>query len=296
MRSFSQKQKGAMLVEFLVVASSVLISLFILTPYLAKITDLRHKNEQAAQYSSWQRTVHYSGNTDLNEDAIKKSAQQRVFNNANALISTEDIGAFKADSFHYFVDSKTGKPKYVTLLGARGDNNNFLSIQSKAEPDDDLTSAFTSGTKLATKTTTFQPEKNFKKDSYYKTTSNLFVKQPSWMDAFTQDTQTMTTQKTILVDGWGVKGKDKNKSIVNTLQPIIFNQEGDFDLKKGLKIYVEVYNVLADALKIITIDSLDIDDDLDELDFDHVDTDLLLTPDGYKNDKGKTIGEQLGTY
>lgn len=56
-RIYNDKQNGQAMTEFAVVASLVLIPLFLLVPILGKQIDINHKTIQAARYEAWEYTV-----------------------------------------------------------------------------------------------------------------------------------------------------------------------------------------------------------------------------------------------
>lgn len=56
-------QRGQAMVEVLIVASMVLVPLFLALPTLAKYLDLRSHAVQAARYAAWERTVYFGGDS-----------------------------------------------------------------------------------------------------------------------------------------------------------------------------------------------------------------------------------------
>ncbi len=327
-----RKQQGAMLVEFLVVASSVLISLFILIPILAKITDVRHKTEQAAQYASWERSVWYGEKIGGEKSRLDLSleAEQRVFTAPNTLINSKKNKG-EIDSFHYFVDSKSGTAIYSKILGKRGSTQSALKITDESDKEQHDINLFESaldfkssalkavGIKLpsaiSSKGVTDLTSWKVGKNGYFNNTISMDVKQPSWFSAFSDDSITMNTQKSLLVDGWGTGGRKHNKEQVEKMQAKAYSGNekelsedlsfsvtvaeipfyGDIDIdvdlsiggfyspKKVIKKYRTIYRNLPEIGR-----------DLDDLDIDYIDTDELLH--GHTDNQGKTIGHQLGTY
>ncbi|CAN5714573.1 hypothetical protein BH11PSE12_BH11PSE12_33780 [soil metagenome] len=57
------KARGQAMVELVIVASLVLVPLFLAIPLLGKYLDMRSTAVQAARYAAWERTVWYGGNS-----------------------------------------------------------------------------------------------------------------------------------------------------------------------------------------------------------------------------------------
>lgn len=268
------RQKGAVWVEFLVASSTLLIGLFILIPTLAKYMDIRHKTEQAAQYSIWERSVWYNaidndGASRKSEVALIKDAKQRVLADGDALVySGQSSDPIKIDSFHNFIDSKFGTPKYTSLLGKRGEVAEKSMIGGLIKDNQNQPGKDVFDTALTISTAGLQTKvKNvINQKGYYQNNVKLAVKQPSWFPEFTQDSITMTTGKALLVDGWGGGGSEHNKKQVNKLQPRLFT-DNPF-AKPMLETYKKAFSL---APRIAN--------DLKKLDFDHVDSSQLLNPD-----------------
>lgn len=90
-------QHGSILVEFLVVASAVLVPMAILMPILFKYIENRQYVEQAARYAAWERTAYYLSAPDRlpsstpvkDAAAIQREVDNRILADGRAPIRRE---------------------------------------------------------------------------------------------------------------------------------------------------------------------------------------------------------------
>jgi len=304
----NRRQKGVVWVEFLVVSSTILISLFILIPVLAKYMDIRHKTEQSAQYVVWESSVWHNGRgkTGAKSDVrLLGEAQQRILADGDTLVYTgQENNNLKVDSLHYFVDSKSGSQNYTTLIGARGSSaRNAMTIGVYSEADQpeigkiktavDAVSKTAALAKIvqygggleekvmyATGVATLDGSKVMNEKGYYIVDNlSLEVKSPSWMSAFSSgaDTMKMTTSKSLLVDGWGAGGRDDVKEEVNKLQPA----------RPVMRLASKAYQYIF-TNPIVSI--LNLSEDLDMMDYDESGNDFYINSDELLDEEQLGVG------
>ena len=96
-----QAQRGAVLMEFVVITGLVLVPLFIGLIFIGKYTDNAQKIEVAARYSAWERTAWYQklpkslkkANKNINTE---KSATELGFELQNRVFSKRDSAIYLA--------------------------------------------------------------------------------------------------------------------------------------------------------------------------------------------------------
>lgn len=273
-----QAQKGAVSAEFLVVASTVLVSMFLLIPILAKYSDLKHKTEQAAQYASWERTVWNNGSAKKSQQELENEAHQRILADSNTPIFSQqnkkEENLKNIDTFHYFMDSNQSPSTYSSLFTS----NNQQLLTLKEEDTDQPGLASVRGAFGAVGTLLFKDiDLAVNMGGYYKSDLSMGVKQPAWLDAFSTETLTMQTKKAILVDGWDAGGNERLKKKVNGLQ-----SPASGGLKLVINGYKKGFLALTSPLRTIGVD---IGGEIEKLDFDGaINTEELYDPD------------QLGTF
>lgn len=83
--------KGQGMVGLAVASVFVLVPMAIGIPYMAKVSDARHKLYEASRYSAWERTVYYRAGASYNrktDDAVMREINRRVFGLANEPVDT----------------------------------------------------------------------------------------------------------------------------------------------------------------------------------------------------------------
>ncbi len=260
----NNKQQGAVWVEFLVVASFVLISLFTLIPILAKITDIRHKTEQSAQYAVWERSVGYQAQEKVS-DTLKDEARHRVLADGNALVFTgQSTENMETDKFHYFLDGRSNTQNYTSLLGSRvstPDQALMLSVTNSKQPKIGLINGVFDASTLSLQT---KVKALINPDGYYHSNAQIVVKNPSWISAFTSNTTIMNASKSLLVDGWGAGGVDHNKEQVRKLQPRGFDNIAIKGLLEGYRNTMKNVPVISGKVGDLDFDVINSDKLLDE--------------------------------
>ncbi len=275
----SSKQRGAVWVEFLVGSSAVLVSLFLLIPMLAKFSDIKQKTEQVAQYASWERTV-WNGDVAIkSKEKIMNESQHRVLADGDGLIFSG--GSASIDSFHYFTNQINSPSQYETLLIPDGSGSDQFISMTESNSDQPGLGKFKTANSMVSIQTDVKKVINY--GGYYKNQAGIKIKQPSWLDAFTDNEMKLSTGKSILVDGWDTGGASRNKKDINNLQSNITKPIKDIFMG-----FVSGLNGIDAPLSSIGIN---IFSDIAELDFDHVNTDKIYNP--HEGDQNK---DRLGVY
>lgn len=67
-----QSSRGQAMAEFVVMTAGCVLLLFVLVPFVAKMSDMAYKSQETARYTAWERTVWYSptGGKDTNPSQI----------------------------------------------------------------------------------------------------------------------------------------------------------------------------------------------------------------------------------
>jgi hypothetical protein len=98
---------GQAMTETLIIASTILVPLFLLIPLLGKLIDIKHSSIQAARYEAWEFTVWYADDRqtsdgfqnikkqDLDEPVksvamVKQESQRRFFSDPSIPIAIDD--------------------------------------------------------------------------------------------------------------------------------------------------------------------------------------------------------------
>jgi len=90
-RSIKKYNKGQGMVGLAVASVFVLVPMAIGIPYMAKVSDARHKLYEASRYSAWERTVYYRAGASYNrktDAAVMREINRRVFGLANESVDT----------------------------------------------------------------------------------------------------------------------------------------------------------------------------------------------------------------
>ncbi|MGI2171406.1 hypothetical protein ACROAE_14650 [Shewanella sp. MF05960] len=126
------EQKGQALVEGAIALTFVIIPLLILLPYMSKMTEVQHRVSEAAQYTSWERTVwknsrpsllpnnssHHSAIMPENDIAMR--IPWRFYQKNGLLISSENRNEWDWDeNIHPLLKSQTTR---------NSSNDNLLSL------------------------------------------------------------------------------------------------------------------------------------------------------------------------
>lgn len=125
-------EKGQALVEGSIALSFVIVPLLLLLPYMSKMTEVQHRVSEAAQYTSWERTVWKDSRPSLlpnngshhsalmQEGALAMSVPWRFYQKNGLLISSENRNEWDWDeNVHPLLKSQTTQ---------NSSNDNLLSL------------------------------------------------------------------------------------------------------------------------------------------------------------------------
>lgn len=98
-----RRSRGQAMTETVIVASFVLIPLFLLIPFVGKLIDIRHTTIEAARYEAWEWTVWYADNGETpigfthsqpvkSENAVEQETRRRFFSRPGLPIRSTDSG------------------------------------------------------------------------------------------------------------------------------------------------------------------------------------------------------------
>jgi hypothetical protein len=280
-----RNQNGAVWVEFLVAASTVLLSMFFLIPMLGKYMDIRHSTESAARYSAWERTVWHgsvgeydSSNTQQKLSShIENESNHRVLGSGNTLIYGEqkndsDQQNMNVDSMHYFNNHNT--EQYEELLKTKSNTADtskqyFSLIENQTEAPgfsaiDTIFGLY--GWMMDGGFSSLEDK------GYYTETVSTSAKTPTWMGEsqyienstpFVNDVMSFTASNSILVDGWGAGGSDDNIERVRDMKAKFQEDSLDFDVE-AMKFPYIFFRPFVEELWDIDVDKIDDELLLDE--------------------------------
>ncbi|WP_426360250.1 hypothetical protein ACPUVO_08570 [Pseudocolwellia sp. HL-MZ19] len=221
-------QKGAVLAEFIVIVSLVVIPLYIGLTLIAKYTDNAQKVELAARYSAWERTVWYQNlpssladadneiNTVKSATEIGYELENRVFSNREASVyiaqqSDEVNEKGNSMSKSYWLDN-SGKSIsiYKSHLeseeGGESDENSQEFIQVTDGQENKMygytSSILDSLFSFVGGLTGFDVDMK----GAMSTTVNLTLIQPEFLKEYITSDMEISRSQTILADGWNAAG------------------------------------------------------------------------------------------
>lgn len=210
------KQKGAVLAEFVVIISLVLVPLFIGLTFIAKYTDNAQKIEVAARYSAWERTVWYQKipeslkkadskiKTEKSAEEIAFELENRVFANRNSAIylaqQTDKVNETDDPMSESFWLDNSGKA--ISLYK----KNNKMVIQV-ADGKQAKMYGYSSGL-LGKFFGAIGGLTGFDIDmgGAMTTTVNQTLVQPEFLKEYITSDMTISRSQTILADGWNAAG------------------------------------------------------------------------------------------
>lgn len=163
MNSRTNRQSGAMLVEFAVVAGAVLVPLLLLTSLLGKQIDAKHRYEQGLRYAAFERTTWLERNprdipnrggrplATKSAQEIATEVQMRVFADRNVLVRSDH----RNGNINEVMDPMLMRPIAVRLnnqtsayqpwLVDRANNNNRPRYGGLTQPNQQLPGAVAGG-------------------------------------------------------------------------------------------------------------------------------------------------------
>lgn len=126
--TYLNKQLGQAMTEFVVSVSFVFLGLFVIIPMFGKVMDMQAKNQQAARYVVWERTVWFDQGDEPDESVQSIDIWESV-----ATRNDEEIVQSMENRF--FNGSRPGKLKPITAddtVGVSGQINPMWTyVQSK---------------------------------------------------------------------------------------------------------------------------------------------------------------------
>jgi len=239
-------QKGAVVVEFVVIVGFVLVPLIIGLMFIGKYIDTAQKMEVAGRYSSWERTVWYQDvPKTLKDMGIDTSKTVVQINNEleNRVFSEKNTGIYLAQnndkvneteevmSQSYWVD---GSGKSISLY--KHDKNSFITTnEGKEAKMYGYTSGLLDGLfTLLKKVGGFDIDLTGAKSS----TVKLTLVKPKFLEGMWTGDIIVSRSQTILADGWNAAGPTQAKS-----------RTAGLVLTKGLDL--SVFNTFRDIISIL---------------------------------------------
>lgn len=234
MTRIKRHQEGAVWVEFLVAASTVLLSLFFLIPMMEKYIDIRHSTEKAARYSAWERTVwhgsvgEYGSSSKRNKTSsdIENEVNHRILGSGGSLIynaqgSTGELSNLQLDPFLAYNNLSTSNYEKLLVESGSGTNKYLVLTKDNESVVPGGTSALNSG--LDAFGVILDGGVPVERKGYYTEEVSIEAKVPTWIkefDVFANGKIGFTSSNSILVDGWEAGGIEDNKKKVRAMKPI----------------------------------------------------------------------------
>lgn len=123
-QSFVSKQRGQVLVEFVITAVLVLLPCFMMTALLGKYLEAKQKTEVAARYAAWERTVWRKSapgwspvNVVKSDEVIRAEVQTRTLATRQQRVSSDAVQAMSRFEMDPLLNSNhLQQPGYEPLL------------------------------------------------------------------------------------------------------------------------------------------------------------------------------------
>ncbi len=230
------RQRGAVVAEFIIITGMVLIPLMMGIMYIGKSVENKQKMEIASRYSGWERTVWYEKVPDSLVEAAKDINQQidteksgkqigyeiesRIFANQNAgiyIAQNENKTNETADEMtqSFWFDNSGGR---VSIYKADENNKQSFIGGNLSQKD----TAYGMSADIVNRAfAAFQALGNFDLNlsGAYTSTVNLTLKQPDFLKDVLGDDLKISKSYTILTDGWNAAGPAHAKRRVRGLVP-----------------------------------------------------------------------------
>lgn len=128
-------QRGQAITEFIVVAVTVLIPLFLIIPVVAKLISMKQDVELGARYAAWERTVWYRDGADAGKDdsEVARQIDERVFAPAAAVIRSSAVDDPALDPFMTLNRQVAGRMQ--ALPKDDGDERYASQVSDETEPE-----------------------------------------------------------------------------------------------------------------------------------------------------------------
>ncbi|MDG9924870.1 MULTISPECIES: hypothetical protein [unclassified Pseudomonas] len=221
--------------EFIVMASGVLLILFLVVPMLAKLLDMSFQTQQMARYMAWERTVWYDNGDQPSEttepgndiavrsdSAIDGSAQKRLltFTSSPEILSASDVSGVPAGTQHALWRWSSGGQ----MLNGGGLTGNSLNPEETPSFAYDVLGVYNEGMGLLTEPLTMigvggGADGNFlqvahPQDNYFtpSVSASVNLANTGLESSALPDSLTITAKSAILADGWNAQGEHHFKS------------------------------------------------------------------------------------
>lgn len=275
-------QKGAVGVEFLIVSSTLLLSMFYLIPMLGKYMDIRHMTEEAARYGVWERTVwngkvgEYNGVTSLKSAAqIQNEITHRVLGDGLVYAQQSEaaeLSKFKLGSFHNYSNVLNGTYDKLVIKNNDGGYVSFSEVGINQVAPSKGSNVVDKG--LHAVGVFLERVTPLNTKGYYTNQTSIDANIPLWFDSFKSDAFSskklaFNASNSILVDAWGAGGVEDNKDKVRAMRAVGVNKSLEFELSTLRAGFLPYYWF---SKEIRGKDSLG----NDKFDIDKVDVELLL--------------------
>ena len=246
-RQRSLRQRGQALTEFIIVATMLLVPLYLLIPVLGKYLDMKASAVVGARYVAWERTIYFGGSTasetwpgnDKSDTAIHNDMRQRVF--------AQGTGIAAADSTASNWGSKGYKNGWKNRNGT-GMLPNYSSVSQT------LAQEKTPGlanevirvlVKVANALGPFELEMKGLHVAEVGVTANTQAIAFSWDNnaakSFKPGPLTFSDKNAILVNTWSAKGRDHVKSQTQGLTPTgVFQTTAGQVILTALKVVIGI--------------------------------------------------------
>lgn len=141
------RQRGQALTEFVVVALTLLIPLFLIIPVVAKLISMKQDVEIAARYAAWERTVWFQNGSrpDLqgfggtissrSDAAVSREIDTRIFSSDMQQIVSDDDPDYRLDSFMRLNRVVGGELQALPKASPSSSGPDHYAQQSSAEAE-----------------------------------------------------------------------------------------------------------------------------------------------------------------
>ncbi len=251
-----KQQRGAALVELVVVVSGLLGSLLLLTSLLGKQIDAKHDYEQALRYAAWERTVWMERrNGAVPNGPVKSNAeignevQARIFADRAVLLRSDHRSGVRQE----LIDPMLSMPIAVRLdarndaalpwLANRSTNDTRPSFAGRLEQNSRLSGAAAQGVNTMIRGLEAVSDFDVQNNGLYRTQLEVDLADTRHYVEFLTNINNgrpmdlrvdrardgRTRNLTLLADGWNVGGPSHAAAQAGSLVPTEFLDNGAFD-------------------------------------------------------------------
>lgn len=259
----SQKQRGGVLAEFIVISGFVLMPLALLLPMVFKHMENRQMTEQAARYAVWERVAYFQSkpknrdsDTPVKSDAqISNEIRNRVFADKNAAIYLGQNTNKVQETLNPVLQVKDQTTrKWVTLF--EEDKNKAGFYHSSQTSESGLPGDFSKVSTAVGKVLSIAPNMELSNKGFYRVNISSKLRSFKWFPELGDKSLAMTRQGALLTEGWMIGGPAAAKRELKYLVPI-----GAFAEKLGLEKLMKLLSVLPIAEELEWLDLAKIEPD-----------------------------------